>query len=659
MKKIIILLLFFYPLILTGQDYYYVDPAGSDSNSGTSSSDPWLTLHHACSQATTIGDFIHLAAGIYTETAQCVLADGVSLLGIDANSVFVRPASDLTPMIIASSSSSASLTAGNQIIANITFDGNRLTGYGAIKISFRSNVKIYHCTFRDWKYYGVEFNGSASSWNTEPSNTRPINNEVGSCIFYNNSERDGVEAGHVRIEGQDYFLLHDNSFDQTSRTIGDNGNIIAGYQNTRLKIYDNVFTKNDTDGDSWNFFVEMHYTKGEFELFRNVFNGAACYDLSGVEKGSYEYGARIYENIFQTDGLPHNDTEGYFQPYLDLESFYVSSDIYVYRNYFKHSRTAIFYDNMTSASGNFWVYSNIFENTGNADNSYSNAIQIGSRLGDYTPTALSNIYIYNNVIDAGKTTYSGINVRVIGDITNLNIRNNIFNDGFSYAIRFTTDRTPTITGLNINNNIYYGTGGTVSYSPSITYTSRDDSDNLPGTNPLFVSSSDFHLQSGSPAIGAGTYVGLSRDYDNRLWNNPPSIGAYERTTTGDALPILSTSPVLNITETTAISGGSISNDGGTAITARGVCWNTSASPTIANSKTTDGAGTGEFVSSVTGLTNGLTYYLRAYATNSIGTAYGLERVFTTPIPTSSGVKFLEHGGVPIINDNKTRFIKSD
>ena len=95
------------------------------------------------------------------------------------------------------------------------------------------------------------------------------------------------------------------------------------------------------------------------------------------------------------------------------------------------------------------------------------------------------------------------------------------------------------------------------------------------------------------------------------------------------IAVLSTAPVTNITATTATSGGSISSDGGAAITARGVCWGLTADPTTADSKTTDGDGTGQFESSITGLTGGTTYHVRAYATNSIGTAYGDDLTFTT------------------------------
>ena len=101
------------------------------------------------------------------------------------------------------------------------------------------------------------------------------------------------------------------------------------------------------------------------------------------------------------------------------------------------------------------------------------------------------------------------------------------------------------------------------------------------------------------------------------------------TTTSSQLPVLATLTASNITTNTASSGGNITSDGGTAITDRGVCWSTSPSPTIADSKTSDSTGTGNFTSDMTGLSSGTQYYVRAYAINSSGTAYGQEVDFTT------------------------------
>jgi hypothetical protein len=74
--------------------------------------------------------------------------------------------------------------------------------------------------------------------------------------------------------------------------------------------------------------------------------------------------------------------------------------------------------------------------------------------------------------------------------------------------------------------------------------------------------------------------------------------------------------------------------GGGTVSARGVCWKTSTGPTIADSKTSDGAGIGIYTSSLTGLLPKTTYYLRSYATNEVGTVYGSEVTFTTPEYTS-------------------------
>ena len=95
------------------------------------------------------------------------------------------------------------------------------------------------------------------------------------------------------------------------------------------------------------------------------------------------------------------------------------------------------------------------------------------------------------------------------------------------------------------------------------------------------------------------------------------------------LPTVITYSVSNITLSTATCGGNVTSSGNGTVTARGVCWNTSSNPTISDSHTTDGSGTGSFTSSITGLNTNTTYYVRAYATNEAGTKYGEQKSFTT------------------------------
>lgn len=108
-----------------------------------------------------------------------------------------------------------------------------------------------------------------------------------------------------------------------------------------------------------------------------------------------------------------------------------------------------------------------------------------------------------------------------------------------------------------------------------------------------------------------------------------SYGDEKEFTTVMGSPSVTTKSVTNITVSTATCGGNVTNDGGGTITTRGVCWSTTSNPTIAHNHTTDGTGVGEFTSYITELDNNTTYYVRAYAISSYGTAYGEERSFTT------------------------------
>ncbi len=102
-------------------------------------------------------------------------------------------------------------------------------------------------------------------------------------------------------------------------------------------------------------------------------------------------------------------------------------------------------------------------------------------------------------------------------------------------------------------------------------------------------------------------------------------------TTSDnaSIPIVTTSEISLISSFTARGGGTITSDGGANIIARGVCWDTTHLPTINNNLTNDSSGTGGFISRIFGLEAERTYYVRAFATNRVGTGYGDTLSFKT------------------------------
>jgi uncharacterized protein (TIGR02145 family) len=152
----------------------------------------------------------------------------------------------------------------------------------------------------------------------------------------------------------------------------------------------------------------------------------------------------------------------------------------------------------------------------------------------------------------------------------------------------------------------------------------------------------------SDGTGTGAFVSIlnglnpSTEYFVRAYATNSEGTAYgeelEFTTTPAVLPTVTTTPVTVITHNSAVSGGNVTSDGGVNVTARGIVWSTAANPTIENNEgiTSDGTGTGSFLSFLSGLNPSTIYFVRAYATNSEGTAYGAELNFTTKPPFECG-----------------------
>lgn len=251
-----------------------------------------------------------------------------------------------------------------------------------------------------------------------------------------------------------------------------------------------------------------------------------------------------------------------------------------------------------------------------------------------TLTFVNNTVVNNlnktSVVEQG----GGIYLRLYFDSVIAHLYNNIL-WGNSYAhgdgdlyIENDGDNTETAAAVFMYNNDYKQLDWNLSDNLTL-------SENI-SLAPLL--STDFHLDSGSPCLDAGNPSApwlSTQDFegDPRLvdgdcnGNNLPDMGADEYYQP----PTVSTTAVTDITSSTATGGGNVIGEGGHAVTTRGTCWSTSLAPTLADSCTDNGSGTGEFASSLTGLTVDTSYYVRAYATNCEGTSYGGQQSFNLPI----------------------------
>ncbi len=144
-----------------------------------------------------------------------------------------------------------------------------------------------------------------------------------------------------------------------------------------------------------------------------------------------------------------------------------------------------------------------------------------------------------------------------------------------------------------------------------------------------------HASSGT---GAGSYtVSMTNLTPNATYyvrayatnSQGTAYGAEVSFTALEGLPVVLTLDMTDITSTTAKSHGKVTDQGGSAVTERGICWSTSPSPSISGNHAQSGTGTGEYTVSISNLTPGTKYYVRAYATNSQGTTYGEQKDFTT------------------------------
>jgi len=182
---------------------------------------------------------------------------------------------------------------------------------------------------------------------------------------------------------------------------------------------------------------------------------------------------------------------------------------------------------------------------------------------------------------------------------------------------------------------------------------------------LLLMKSNQYLEITNPTMGSApktyAYFGSSVSRFTQIDNIKVSLtGA---TFEEDGKPTVTTTDISSISKTAGVSGGEVTSESGSSVTEKGVCYGTSANPTISGTCTSDGTGLGTFPSTLSGLSAGTKYYYRAFATNLNGTSYGTEKNFTTisettsPTVTVKKTVFSKDTKCRSVKPNKTTWIK--
>ena len=214
-----------------------------------------------------------------------------------------------------------------------------------------------------------------------------------------------------------------------------------------------------------------------------------------------------------------------------------------------------------------------------------------------------------------------------GDVKSFSTTTATIPAGLTTTTASVVTQTTASSGGNINND-----GGATISSRGVCYSNTTSSPTIANTKTINGSGVGSFLSS-LTTLSPGTTYYVRAYATNSVGTAYGNVISF--TTVSATIPTgITTTSLSLITQTTASSGGSITTDGGATVTSRGVCWsNTTSFPTITNTKTIDGSGIGTFSSALTGLLPSTTYYVRAYATNSVGTAYGATRTFVTSSAT--------------------------
>jgi len=601
---------------------WYVSSTGNNGALGNLPAFPLGTIPYATNIAQ--NDTVYIMGSVYS-TSIAYLKLHTSVMAYDTSAKIIC---NVNTGGTALAYYSATIVNGSTSqISGIEFDGMN-TAYGAIISTRVGGMTIKDNYIHDFKSVGIHLYNPAT---TSPTcvGTTIYNNVVINCARYLYPG----SYGNIWAMGQKNLVVRKNTVTATFITGDSAGFAFKASHLENSKIDSNDFRVIDhNDGLRWAFAIEINWNFGGNEIAHNTLQGIVDIAGNNPGKGAYDYCVAIHDNL-----IGHPVLTAYWQLGILIEagSPGATRDILIYNNTTRNIATALsVYHSGTALIENVKYHHNLIDNVGRTTGGGSGyAINIS---GNYAGSIVRNFELDNNTIvgSGNGTAVTAIAFSGGSKTRNIKVRNNIISTFPNAAIL--TPGTPisgSIDTLTLQNNLIYNCGN--SNNPrwyGITPTNLTNTGTIK-ENPLFIGSTDFELQTGSPAIDAGLNIGYEYLYAG------PDMGAYEYEIENPVVTptVLLFDPV-NKTSVSISLNGTVANDGGGTVTDKGICYGTNPNPTTAGNKISAGSGLRAFDILVSGLTNGSTYYIRSYAINEAGTAYSPQLIVTTKPSSKMGTK---------------------
>jgi hypothetical protein len=523
-KNAFIIIFLVFHTIASATDYY-ISSSGNDSNNGLSSSAPWKTIAKVNASSFSPGDTIFFRKGDTWRERLIVPSSG----NLGAYIVFSSYGAGLAPKILGSTEVTAwTKFSGNEwystntvldpyaleYYGNIYFkekDGD--ISWGRVKKSTVENLKVEY----DWTYYA---NHIYIYSDTDP-NTRYSGVEVTQrtgCIELNNKN-------YITLNGFDIAYSGTHGIGELWPATNITGLIVKNCLVHHIGIktigygieawHSNTLIQNNIVHDSGRRNISLNIYSGEADvhniivenntLYRGFHTTGVDLDITGVGTIDNVIIRKnlIYDDISETlDQIESYHSNGIF---AQEESTGKITNLYVYDNIIKNTTMiGICILNVTSSF--------IYNNTLYGVNPNLNLTDDGNALvfiGGLSNSIIRNNIIYNNISASTLSNYGCLHINTSGTVTS------------DYNLFYNTDPIAQMIA-------WAPLGGRIiSQLATYKFNSGQDVHSLTPANPLFVSSTDYHLQVNSPAIIAGISVGLTTDYEGNTFKDPPSIGAYE------------------------------------------------------------------------------------------------------------------------------------